>query len=82
MYFRVTAVIALLSAPFLALAQQPNPFKIAYGAESVTPTVGQPYKLEWTPTTDGTISLILRWGPSDNLADGIPLVCESRSAPT
>lgn len=66
---RFTVACALLSAPFLALAQSTaNPFKIP--AEGLSATGGQPLKLEWQPTTQGTITLILRSGNSADLTEG------------
>ncbi|KAI7639207.1 hypothetical protein KC319_g14517, partial [Hortaea werneckii] len=58
--------ITLLSAPLLALAQ--NAFKIPDSGLSATG--GQPLDLQWNPTTDGTVTLILRSGSSNNLNEG------------
>jgi len=58
--------ITLLSAPLLALAQ--NAFKIPDAGLSATG--GQPVDLQWDPTTDGTVTLVLRSGSSNNLNEG------------
>ncbi|KAI7235577.1 hypothetical protein KC330_g4203 [Hortaea werneckii] len=58
--------ITLLSAPLLALAQ--NKFKIPEAGLSATG--GQPVDLQWDPTTDGTVTLVLRSGSSNNLNEG------------
>ena len=68
MYIKYTSLLAFLSAPLLALAQQPNAFIIP--DEGLSATGGQPLDLKWQPTTDGTISLILRSGSAENLAEG------------
>ncbi|KAK3713515.1 hypothetical protein LTR37_008473 [Vermiconidia calcicola] len=65
---RYTSVLALLSAPLLALAQQANPFNIP--PEGIAAEGGEPLTLEWEPTTSGTVSLILRSGASNNLNEG------------
>ncbi|KAI7335262.1 hypothetical protein KC315_g3344, partial [Hortaea werneckii] len=58
--------ITLLSAPLLALAQ--NAFNIPEAGLSATG--GQPLDLSWDPTTDGTVTLVLRSGSSNNLNEG------------
>ncbi|RMZ06396.1 hypothetical protein D0862_04636 [Hortaea werneckii] len=58
--------ITLLSAPLLALAQ--NAFNIPDAGLSATG--GQPLDLSWDPTTDGTVTLVLRSGSSNNLNEG------------
>ncbi|KAI7468332.1 hypothetical protein KC351_g13710 [Hortaea werneckii] len=58
--------ITLLSAPLLALAQ--NAFEIPEAGLSATG--GQPVDLQWDPTTDGTVTLVLRSGSSNNLNEG------------
>ena len=68
MRFSFTSALALLSAPLLALADSPNPFNVP--ADGISATGGQPLKLEWNPTTDGTVSLILRSGNSADLTEG------------
>ncbi|KAK5677351.1 hypothetical protein LTS10_009921 [Elasticomyces elasticus] len=61
--------ILLLAAPFLAYAQgSANPFNVPNGGYSVT--AGSPTDLTWNPTTSGTVTLILRSGPSSNLIAG------------
>lgn len=68
MRIQFATALALFSAPLLALADSPNPFKIP--AEGLSATGGQALKLEWDPTTQGTVSLILRSGNSADLTEG------------
>ena len=77
MHISICAALAFLSAPFFAHAQEANPFKVP--SQGLSATGGEPLKLEWTPTTQGTISLILRSGTSDNLNEGTIIVCEWHS---
>ncbi|KAK5694363.1 hypothetical protein LTR17_024882 [Elasticomyces elasticus] len=64
-----TRSLILLAAPFLAYAQgSANPFNVPNGGYSVT--AGSPTDLTWNPTTSGTVTLILRSGPSSNLIAG------------
>ncbi|KAK4560843.1 hypothetical protein LTR86_005423 [Recurvomyces mirabilis] len=60
--------LALLSAPLLVLADGPNAFNNANG--TLVATAGQPLTLNWTPSTSGSISLVLRSGSSNDLAAG------------
>lgn len=71
MYFRLSTVVALFSAPFLVLADNPNPFNIP--STGLSCTAGQACDLKWTPTTSGTISLVLRNGASNDLAKGVTI---------
>jgi hypothetical protein len=71
MYFRFSTVVALLSAPFLVLADNPNPFNIPQSGLSCT--AGQPCDLKWQPTTTGTVSLVLRSGASNDLKKGVTI---------
>ncbi|KAF2480476.1 Ser-Thr-rich glycosyl-phosphatidyl-inositol-anchored membrane family-domain-containing protein [Neohortaea acidophila] len=64
---RVQSILPLLCAPLLAFAQS-NPFKIP--PTGLAAKGGQALNLEWTPTTNGTVSLILRSGNAANLAEG------------
>lgn len=68
MYFTTTTLLALLSAPLLTLAQSANPFSIP--EEGLSATAGEPLTLNWEPTTDSTVTLILRSGSSSHLEDG------------
>jgi hypothetical protein len=64
-------LLAVLAAPLVALAQNssnPNPFTLD---STFAVTAGQPVTLKWTPTTGGTVQLILRSGPSNNLNTGL-----------
>lgn len=66
-------LLALVSAPLLAFAQSANPFSIPDAGLSATG--GQPLELMWNPTTDGTVTLVLRSGNADNLAEGTVIAC-------
>lgn len=73
MLFTRSFIAALLSA--VASAQSnANPFKNPVGGRQAA--AGQSLTLEWNPTTDGTVSLILRSGSSGNLAEGTPIACK------
>jgi hypothetical protein len=66
-------LLAVLAAPLVALAQNgttlgPNPFTLD---PSFAVTAGQPVTLKWTPTTGGTVQLVLRSGASSNLNTGL-----------
>lgn len=76
MYISPSFIVALLGAPFLVLAQSDaNPFNNPSGGYSAT--AGKPLTLSWKPTTDGTVSLILRSGNSGDLAEGTTIAGES-----
>lgn len=68
-------IVALVGAPLLALAQNANPFKIPPGFSA---TAGQPLDLQWNPTTQGTVTLVLRSGSSNDLAEGTIIACTSQ----
>ncbi|KAK8213410.1 hypothetical protein M8818_002709 [Zalaria obscura] len=67
-------LMALFAYPFLTMGQSgnyntyQNPFSIP--SAGLSATAGEPLTLNWTPTTSGTVSLILRSGASSNLASG------------
>ncbi|TKA67454.1 hypothetical protein B0A55_08077 [Friedmanniomyces simplex] len=67
MFFSRSLLLTLLAAPFLALAQNANSFKIP---TNFSATAGQPLALSWNPTTQGTVTLVLRSGASSDLAAG------------
>ncbi|KAK5174312.1 uncharacterized protein LTR77_001392 [Saxophila tyrrhenica] len=66
MYFRT--FLALLAAPLVVLAQDPNAFIIP--DEGIAAQGGEPLTLEWKPSTQGTVTLILRSGSSNDLNEG------------
>ena len=66
MQYTTTSLLALLSAPLTALAQ--NAFNIP--SEGLSASAGQPLKLTWDPTTPGTVTLVLRSGSSNDLNEG------------
>lgn len=70
-----TGLLAAVAAPILAFAQdssnngdKPNPFKWNDGG--IMPAAGESTTLNWKPTTDGTVTLILRSGASNDLNEG------------
>lgn len=71
---RAHSILSFLCAPLLAFAQS-NPFKIP--PTGLAAKGGQALNLEWTPTTNGTVSLILRSGNSADLAEGTTIACKS-----
>lgn len=74
MYFTRSLILALASA-LAAVAQEPtgpNAFTYAEG-DMFQATAGEPVTITWDPTTEGTVSLILRSGASSNLAEGTPI---------
>lgn len=75
---RITSTTALaLLAPLLSVAQDqqgPNAFIIPDPGLSFV--AGESTTVEWDPTTDGTVTLILRSGSSNNLAEGSVIASE------
>jgi len=62
-----TAAIAVCAAFASAVFAAENPISKPDGSESIP--AGGSYLIKWTPTTNGTIKLTLRQGPSDDLKD-------------
>ena len=78
MHFRFAALVALLSA-IAAFAQSgPNAFKIPTGGWQVT--AGKPITLQWTPSTAGTVSLLLRHGAGSDLSKGVPIASDLQNS--
>jgi uncharacterized protein YdeI (BOF family) len=82
MRFSVTALLAL-AAPLLAYAQTnstssngPNAFIIPEGG--YTGKAGDVTTINWTPTTSGTVTIVLRSGASSNLIAGTVVACTLR----
>ncbi|KAK3113020.1 hypothetical protein LTR53_010109 [Teratosphaeriaceae sp. CCFEE 6253] len=67
-----SSLLALLSAPFVVFAQSPNPPNVPVG---FAVTAGQSIDLSWKPTTQGTVTLVLRSGASSDLNVGSVIVC-------
>ncbi|KAF7845876.1 hypothetical protein BT93_L0210 [Corymbia citriodora subsp. variegata] len=67
MRYATQALLAALAYSVQVLANA-NPFNVPNGGYNVT--AGSSTTLAWTPTTSGTVSLILRSGASSNLATG------------
>lgn len=87
MRISTSAILAAVAAPLLAFAQTnstgadnngPNAFKIP--PEGLMSSAGKTTNLQWTPTTDGTVTLILRSGASNNLNEGAVIACKSRDS--
>lgn len=71
------AFICLIVAVFAAVvaaSSTANPFKIPNGG--YTFTAGQATTLKWTPTTSGTVSLLLQHGEVTTPSEGTPIACE------
>ncbi|KAK3113312.1 hypothetical protein LTR53_009529 [Teratosphaeriaceae sp. CCFEE 6253] len=66
-----SSLFALLSAPFVVFAQSPNPPNVPVG---FAVTAGQSIDLSWKPTTQGTVTLVLRSGASSDLNVGSVIV--------
>jgi len=73
--FSRSLLLTLVSAPLMVYAQNANPFNIP--TSGLSASAGQPLTLSWNPTTQGTVSLILRSGASSDLASGNTIACES-----
>ncbi|KAI4723248.1 hypothetical protein E4T48_00543 [Aureobasidium sp. EXF-10727] len=67
MRFSTQTLVALLASPLLALAAD-NGFTIS---DYTGITAGKTFDLKWTPTTGGTVSIILRSGANNNLTPGV-----------
>nr|POF12881.1 putative cell wall protein [Quercus suber] len=65
-----TTFLALLSAPLLALAQDSSEPNAPIVPQVFSASAGDSLALAWTPTTSGTVSLVLRTGNSANLDQG------------
>ncbi|KAF2214826.1 hypothetical protein CERZMDRAFT_105287 [Cercospora zeae-maydis SCOH1-5] len=72
MHFSRSLLLALASA-FAAHAQQAATGPNAFTNTAFPAVAGQDLTLKWTPTTSGTVSLILRSGASSNLNAGEPI---------
>ncbi|KAH0543328.1 hypothetical protein GP486_008586 [Trichoglossum hirsutum] len=68
--FFVAAVAAVASAQS-AQPNGPNPFVIPTSGLSFA--AGSPATINWTPTSQGTVTIILRQGTSVALGDGTPI---------
>lgn len=72
-FFTAALVSALASLAAATTYTQPDYSKAPSGNPILTPglnelvPVGQPYDITWTPTTEGTVSLVLLRGPSTNV---------------
>lgn len=75
---RFLSFIASAIAAFATVATaQVNPF--SYPVHGETLNAGTVVVLKWTPTTPGTVSLVLRSGNSNALSSGTPITCKSRA---
>ena len=79
MRFSSSAFLAVAAAPLLALAQNDsngsNPFNIP--TSSLNTEAGETVNLTWKPTTQGTVTIYLRSGASNNLNKGVAIACTS-----
>jgi hypothetical protein len=78
MRFSTSAFLAIASTPLLALAQDSNgsnPFNIP--TTSLNTEAGETVKLTWKPTTEGTVTILLRSGASNDLNKGTAIACKS-----
>jgi hypothetical protein len=68
MRFSAQTLVALLASPLMALAaDNPNPFTNS----NIAGVAGKTLDLTWTPTTGGSVSIILRSGNAGNLTPGV-----------
>jgi hypothetical protein len=67
-------VLLALSAFAALVAAQDNAFNNPSSGYSFT--AGQPTTLTWTPSTKGTVSLQLQWGPVTTADQGITIASE------
>lgn len=79
MRFTQSAFLAVAAAPLLAFAQGTsesngsNPFSIP--TESLNTEAGETVDLKWDPTTEGTVTIYLRSGASNDLNKGVAIAC-------
>lgn len=76
MRFSTSTFLAVAATPLLVAAQGgesngSNPFNIP--KESLNTEAGQTVDLTWDPTTEGTVTIYLRSGASNNLNKGTPI---------
>lgn len=79
MRFSTSTFLAVASAPLLAFAQSndsngSNPFNIP--TTSLNTEAGETVNLTWKPTTEGTVTIYLRSGPSNDLNKGTAIACK------
>jgi len=67
MRFFSLAFAALATVASYVTAQE-NPIIFPGTGDSLS--AGKPYSITWKPTTQGSVTLTLRYGPSRNLASG------------
>lgn len=80
MRFSTSTILAVAATPILVAAQGgesngSNPFNIPM--DSLNTEAGQSVDLTWKPTTEGTVTIYLRSGASNNLNKGTPIACMS-----
>jgi len=75
MHLAPLSILACIIA--VALAQSPNPPKIP--STGYTITAGQSSTFQWTPTTQGTVTLTLRNGAASDLNKGTVIACKCTS---
>lgn len=79
---RVTAALlglaAFVGAQNVNYLDVQNPFKIPTSGLSFV--AGQTSPIQWTPSTNGTVTLVLRSGNSNNLAIGTPIASKYQTS--
>lgn len=75
MLFSRSIFIAVISAPFLALAQNGDGLALTTTG-SFQITAGEPVTITWEGEAEGTITLVLRSGDAANLAAGTVIACK------
>ena len=73
----VVAALATLASAQSAQPNGPNPFSIPSSGLSFV--AGTPAQISWTPTTSGTVTILLRKGPSGSLDAGTVIASEFTS---
>ncbi|KAF2459709.1 Ser-Thr-rich glycosyl-phosphatidyl-inositol-anchored membrane family-domain-containing protein [Lineolata rhizophorae] len=75
-YFIASGFAALVAAqndemPDINFLEYQNPFHIP--ANGLSFRAGESSEITWSPTTEGTVTIVLRSGTSDDLAQGLPV---------
>lgn len=74
MKLTISLLAALAGSAIAADSGKPNPFKIP--ESGLNTKAGETLNLQWNPTTQGKVSLILRSGSSNALDQGAYIVRE------
>lgn len=71
----ILAVVAVAAAQGTSDSNGSNPFNIP--PEGLNTEAGDTVDLTWQPTTEGTVTIYLRSGASNDLNKGEPIACTS-----